>query len=325
MSQWNFKWQINKSLELLKEDYIHSYRDYLTFAPHPITRSSAPTMLVPALTNSAIVYAGVKSDQLLAWKCLHLAWRILALQSFVKLEYQQQVIDAKSAGDTSKKYKFLKIAVAELNNILMLIAAAEILGIEDGKHYFAQQVISLYQLPNSRCHYDLISCPVTVLMLNVLMQDLGLANSLQVPQQKKNAMIAAVWENWNTSGEDILKAMTQFLDVKAKKLRNIGSADSDWIFGLQLMLNWAAPFESLYIQHVRNRLGLSNCLPSHPLLATPLCDLFGKHPSSGYNDEIKEAIDGCSSMLYQPISPPWEERFQSMPEVSTMSLIIFDK
>lgn len=323
MADWSFEWSVKESLKILStgltpQGVSDLYQYYLSDKPDQPKSYTTPwanSAFGHALEVSAVPLIGKHNDAVNAWTALHLAWRMKALAVCGKLELQQAILEAPSGDPLRKRFRIRKLDSFDLINVEKLIASADILGIEDGKDYFVQKLKHIVANIDEYSGKGQLEWPYIPLLFNVIMQDIGSQELLPIPRTKNDHLLPDFWDAW-LKPEQATQQMTAILNLIARMIRKWSQSVRGEIIGLK---QHAVPFEILYIQRVRGRLGLSNCLPDHPLLDSPLATVPQQIIPSGYNAEIQFALDEDDELLGLKAKMLWEARFQALPETRTLS------
>jgi hypothetical protein len=276
-----------------------------------LVRASLFNCFFPGLARACVFNACSSPHNALA--ALHLIWRLKAISVAAMLEYMDRQF-AKQA-----RPRIRPLGTFDLNDILMLVAAGNILGTEDAAAYFWEKASFFADSDSLRVERSAFSAgPVEPFLFNLCVKLYGNTPPLSIPDSLFSHVFVNLEQNWNSSNFD--SAADELLVLKRRKLLAKG-LDNDLVFGLNSYVNFFVPFEYLFMNHVRKKTGLPIIVRDDELLNLPICKEIPHFAETGFNTHIQELLNLLRELLPN-FSLPWEDRLESLPRSEFQSLLL---
>lgn len=247
-----------------------------------------------------------------ALKALHLIWRLEAISVATMLEQIEQLFAERA------RPRVAPLSTSDVNDILILAAAGNVLGSVDGAAYFWSKASFLADADSLRIERDAFSTgPVEPFLFNLCSKFYGNRTPLPIPKMSSAREFVDIEQNWETVNFD--SAADELLSLKRDKLLAKG-LNNDLVFGLNSGINFFVPFEYLFMRHVRKKTGLPMKETDDELVNLPVCKELSVFSETGFNSHIQELLNAIRELL-PAFSLPWEERLQALPATEFQSII----
>lgn len=247
-----------------------------------------------------------------ARNALHLIWRLEAISVATMLEQIEKLFAERA------RPRIAPLSTQRINDILMLVAAGNVLGSVDGAAYFWKKACFLADADSLRIERDAFSAgPVEPFLFNLCTKFYGNRTPLPIPKMSSAREFVDIEQNWETVNFD--SAADELLALKRTKLLAKG-LNNDLVFGLNSGINFFVPFEYLFMRQVRQKTGLPMKETDDELVNLPVCKELSVFSETGFNSHIQELLNVIRELLPN-FSLPWEERLQALPPTEFQSVI----
>ena len=262
----------------------------------------------------------VEKDPLLGFRYFHLAWRSEVLVNaiyFIRL--RKLVAEAQQTGST-KRFVCNTIGPMNLAEIAMLSAACFVLREDEIGHWLFSELVCVLAKPERVVERDAIiggSVGAYLLRLYGLWRPSAEIDRL-LANVKPEAYgpYAAIFAHWNDCSE-LNEHVHRLADLHAYKSVNYTYPDED---GIYCLAGWNSEFpaELLFLNHVREQLGLS-CVPcEHPMMAqNPFAKIPVEDFLSGYDEYFALTLEKLREEGFDINELFWENRFQALGPTDT--------
>jgi len=248
-----------------------------------------------------------------AINALHLIWRLKAISVAAMLEHMDQLFGKRA------RPRIRPLGTFDVNDILMLVAAGNVLGSKDAAAFFWNKASFLIEADSLRVERSAFSAgPVEPFLFNLCARLYGNTKLLAIPDLASAQVFVDIEQNCETATFD--SAADELLALKRRKLLAKG-LDNDLVFGLNSYVNFFVPFEYLFLSHVRKETGFAMKESDDELLNLPVCKAIPFLAETGCNSHIQELIKAIRELL-PDFSLPWEDRLQSLPTSEFQSVIV---
>lgn len=244
----------------------------------------------------------------LAWRRIHIVWRYKA---FSKIVYADRLFQLAEEVPSNRRLPIGDIENQGLTDHLMTMALSAIFHEEEAADRIGQYCLRFATEPLRFVRDETLTLgPVAPFLLKLYCLWRGIDFELSEYGLQLLEPFHTILEAWNDP-ELIQEAVCKLTDIHAWKSVNVLSADNDLIFGLQSGIHKELPTEILFIQKIRNDLGLSVPKIDHPLLQSPIAQIPNPMPTSGYDPFLAEVYELCRKEMPN-LQIPWEEKYQQL-------------